>query len=285
MDKFKIEDTIFSQAFVEHLGGLKEMFNIQGEVFKPVRGDIKEIKLDRLSVDFVYEVDNEKLIHFEFQSTNKSSDIFRFELYDSHLISAYKKPIETYVIYTNSIRKVNHKLEYESIKYYFTPIYMAEFSADKVLKDIKSKFIKGVKLELKDIALLEFTPLMESKISKQEVIEIALNLSTDIDDIERKIQCQTILVALSLKFNVEINNELGRKIRMSPLGQKIFNEGLEEGKLEGIIEVIIDNLKDIDIISEDLINKIKSQSDINILKKWNKISARSNSVKEFVENM
>lgn len=108
MDKLKIEDTIFSQAFVEHLGVLKEIFNIEGTVFKPVRGDIKEIKLDRLSVDFVYEVDNEKLIHFEFQSTNKSSDIFRFELYDSHLISEYKKPIDTYVIYTNSITKVNH---------------------------------------------------------------------------------------------------------------------------------------------------------------------------------
>ena len=35
-----------------------------------------------------------------------------------------------------------------------------------------------------------------------------------------------------LIFNIEISDELGRKIRMSPLGQKIFNEGIEEGKLK-----------------------------------------------------
>ena len=35
-----------------------------------------------------------------------------------------------------------------------------------------------------------------------------------------------------LIFNIEISDELGRKIRMSPLGQKIFNEGIEEGKIE-----------------------------------------------------
>jgi hypothetical protein len=38
-----------------------------------------------------------------------------------------------------------------------------------------------------------------------------------------KTQCQTILLSLALKFNIEISDELGRKIRMSPLGQKIFN--------------------------------------------------------------
>ena len=37
---------------------------------------------------------------------------------------------------------------------------------------------------------------------------------------------------MALKFNIEISDELGRKIRMSPLGQKIFNEGIEEGKIE-----------------------------------------------------
>ena len=72
MDKLKIEDTVFSQAFVKQLNGVKDIFGIKGTKFKPLRGDIKEIQLDRLSVDFIYEVDDEKLIHFEFQSTKKN---------------------------------------------------------------------------------------------------------------------------------------------------------------------------------------------------------------------
>ena len=133
MDKLKIEDTVFSQAFVKQLSGLKDIFGIKGTNFRPLRGDIKEIQLDRLSVDFIYEVDNEKLIHFEFQSTKKNDDIYRFQLYDAHLISQYKKPIETYVIYTNDILKVNNELDYGSVKYKFNPIYMGNFSADKIL--------------------------------------------------------------------------------------------------------------------------------------------------------
>lgn len=72
------------------------------------------------------------------------------------------------------------------------------------------------------------------------------------DDEDRRIQCQTILVALALKFEVEINNELGRKIRMSPLGQKIFNEGIEEGQLEKQKE-IAKNL--MDILNDEMIAK------------------------------
>lgn len=252
MDKLKIEDTVFSQAFVKQLNGVKEIFGIKGTSFKPLRGEIKEIQLDRLSVDFIYEVDGEKLIHFEFQSTKKNDDIYRFQLYDAHLISQYKKPIETYVIYTNYILNVKNELDYGSIKYRFNPIYMSNFSADKILKDIKDKLVLGEELTLTDIAWLEFTPLMDSKISKDKVIESALELSTDIMDKEVKIQCQTILLSLALKFNVEISDELGRKIRMSPLGQKIFNEGIEEGKVEKQRE-IAKNL--LDVLNDQMIAK------------------------------
>ena len=89
---------------------------------------------------------------------------------------------------------------------------------------------------------------MDSKISKDKVIESALELSTDISDKEVKIQCQTILLSLALKFNIEISDELGRKIRMSPLGQKIFNEGQLEKQKE-----IAKNL--MDILNDEMIAK------------------------------
>ena len=105
-----------------------------------------------------------------------------------------------------------------------------------------------IALILTDIAWLEFTPLMDSKISKDKVIE----LSTDISDKDVKNQCQTILLSLALKFNIEISDELGRKIRMSPLGQKIFNEGIEEGKIEKQREIARNLL---DVLNDQMIAK------------------------------
>ena len=105
-----------------------------------------------------------------------------------------------------------------------------------------------IALILNDIAWLEFTSLMDSKISKDKVIE----LSTDISDKDVKNQCQTILLSLALKFNIEISDELGRKIRMSPLGQKIFNEGIEEGKIEKQREIARNLL---DVLNDQMIAK------------------------------
>lgn len=57
---------------------------------------------------------------------------------------------------------------------------------------------------------------------------------------------------MALKFNIEISDELGRKIRMSPLGQKIFNEGIEEGKIEKQREIAINLL---DVLNDQMIAK------------------------------
>ena len=67
-----------------------------------------------------------------------------------------------------------------------------------------------------------------------------------------KNQCQTILLSLALKFNIEISDELGMKIRMSPLGQKIFNEGIEEGKIEKQREIARNLL---DVLNDQMIAK------------------------------
>ena len=93
---------------------------------------------------------------------------------------------------------------------------------------------------------------MDSKISKDKVIESELELSTDISDKDVKNQCQTILLSLALKFNIEISDELGRKIRMSPLGQKRFNEGIEEGKIEKQREIARNLL---DVLNDQMIAK------------------------------
>lgn len=55
-----------------------------------------------------------------------------------------------------------------------------------------------------------------------------------------------------LIFNIKISDELGRKIRMSPLGQKIFNEGIEEGKIEKQREIARNLL---DVLNDQMIAK------------------------------
>ena len=243
MDKLKIEDTAFSQAFVKQVEGIKDVFGIKGSKFVSLDGNIKEIQIDRLSTDFVYEVDEDHIVHFEFQTTNKADDIYRFQLYDVYLIGRYKKPVYTYVVYTNGITKVKSELHCGFTEYRIEPIYMSDLVADDVLNDIKAKIVNGEQLTTADIVKLEFTPLMSNNMDKEEVISTAIDISTDIADKDIRLECQTILIALSAKLNVEFSNELERKMIMSPLGQKIFNEGRTKEKTE-IATNLLDVLDD-----------------------------------------
>ena len=61
-----------------------------------------------------------------------------------------------------------------------------------------------------------------------------------------------MIAMILLIFNIEISDELGRKIRMSPLGQKISNEGIEEGKIEKQREIARNLL---DVLNDQMIAK------------------------------
>ena len=100
---------------------------------------------------------------------------------------------------------------------------------------------------------------MDSKISKDKVIESALELSTDTSDKDVKNQCQTILLSLALKFNIEISDELGRKIliirrRFSARfhAMRLRNSGRRRGKIEKQREIARNLL---DVLNDQMIAK------------------------------
>ena len=66
-------------------------------------------------------------------------------------------------------------------------------------------------------------------------------------------------------------------------------EGKAEGKAEGIAEAVLEMLlelmKDLGEIPDELRNRITSEKDLETLKKWHRLAARSESLDEFLEKM
>ena len=66
------------------------------------------------------------------------------------------------------------------------------------------------------------------------------------------------------------------------------NEGLEEGRADAIAKLaktIQDFLSDLGTIPEDIVTKINSETDLNILIFWIKLASKSRSIEEFIEKM
>lgn len=66
--------------------------------------------------------------------------------------------------------------------------------------------------------------------------------------------------------------------------EKLFYERLD-GKIEGKIEDILELLGEIGVVSDDLIEKISAETDLERIKNWLKLAARVNSIEEFQEKM
>ena len=61
----------------------------------------------------------------------------------------------------------------------------------------------------------------------------------------------------------------------------LIYQGREEGEVKGRVEAVLELLEDIGEPSEMLINYIMKQTDLEVLRKWHKIAARADSIKDF----
>ncbi len=59
----------------------------------------------------------------------------------------------------------------------------------------------------------------------------------------------------------------------------------EEGKAEGLGLAIMELLSELGAVPEAVSSKIMQETDIEVLKRWHKLAAKSGSMEQFMENM
>lgn len=62
-------------------------------------------------------------------------------------------------------------------------------------------------------------------------------------------------------------------------------EGLEKGSILARREDILDNLKELGEVSDEIVKIVNGRENIEILKKWVKFSARVESIEEFLDKI
>ena len=62
-------------------------------------------------------------------------------------------------------------------------------------------------------------------------------------------------------------------------------EGIAEGKAEAVLEMLLELMSNLGEIPDELRNRITSEKDLETLKKWHRLAARSESLDEFLKKM
>ncbi|MDE7319346.1 MAG: hypothetical protein K2N46_06415 [Lachnospiraceae bacterium] len=81
------------------------------------------------------------------------------------------------------------------------------------------------------------------------------------------------------------NEELWKEVtHVSGLGECIFKDGLEEGAQKERAEAVLELLEEYGTVPDELRKKISSEVNLELLRRWHKIAAKSTSIEEFQKN-
>ena len=148
--------------------------------------------------------------------------------------------------------------------------------------------------------------LLKLGASDKEVYEAKIKLASELssyDKVKNNDQIKALVYFLGYLFLIQ-DEELekrykefkGGKIKMTvDEVRDMYNiqkgkeegerKGIEVGKIEESKKSIVDFLSDIGLVNEGVMNIIEKENNLDILRMWNKIAARSNSIEEFIEKI
>jgi predicted transposase/invertase (TIGR01784 family) len=190
----KYTSGLFRNATLEFYGvktaKIKELINVELPV----------VEVAKTSTDFIFLLEDDTYLHFEFQTAYKKDDLIRFAMYDLRLYERDKRKMQTVVIYSSDVRKAEDSLNIGSLTYAPLKVMMGEYDGNAIYASLEAKLKAGHELTDADMLNLIFLPLMRNDISKAKLAEKSIELANTIHDETKRNTCIASAFAFSLKY-------------------------------------------------------------------------------------
>ena len=125
---------------------------------------------------------------------------------------------------------------------------------------------------------------MSSKTGSKELVSLLQYMKkTTLENPEIMVQDQRILELDRIVAEVKENEEWEAvQMNLIEIGMEA---GMEAGKAVGIAEAVIESLEDYGVVPQNVQDAIFAEKDLKVLKKWNKLAAKAESIEEFLVQM
>ncbi|NLX02572.1 MAG: hypothetical protein GXY40_08610 [Syntrophomonadaceae bacterium] len=184
-------------------------------------------------VDFVFLLEDETLLHLEFQATVPEDLLRRVAFYGARIVERHNRDVNTAIIYSGRIENAPDQLQKGSLTYKATNVYLKNMDGDMEYNRMKAKNEQGEALDETDLQKLIFLPLMKSKQPETEMAIQAAELAKASKNKHTSFAIGAI-VAITDKFlPEEYKKRLLEVLRMTQIEQWLREEGREEGLKEG----------------------------------------------------
>ena len=256
----KYTSGLFKDATLEFYGiktaKIKELLNV----------DLQVIEAAEESSDFVFSLEDDTILHFEFQTGYKKSDLIRFAIYNLRLHEKYKREIKTVIIYSSDVKVTPPKLNTGTVG--FTPqvVLMHDYDGNAIYTELEAKLNAQQELTDADIINLIFLPLMRNDIPKAELAEKSIKLAHTISDRTKREACVVSAFAFAIEYLGEIEiNRILEVLKMTKL-DRFFERMITNDRIEIAKKAIKKGLS-----SEDIVDL--TELDIETIKELQEVEA------------
>lgn len=208
--KMQLEDKALKSAAMYFGQELLRYLRIDNRIVRMLPTEQIRLEAVRAAEDILFEMQDGTLTHFEFESVEVTEDdLRRFRYYDACTELRYRKGVVTYVICSGKVSRIRRVLKSGINTYRIIPLQMKQMDADQLFAKLVEKRQQGKLLQKED-----------------------------------KQRMEAVLYAFACKFLEKSDlREVKEAISVTELGEMIWNDGLEQGKLVTIISQVTRKLK------------------------------------------
>ena len=209
---------------------------IKEKVVRSSPTETVKVETRHLYEDFLYEMENGSLYHFEFESDAiTAADLRRFREYEATTSAVYAAPVITYVICSSGVRSLQDSITEGINTYRVKVIRLKDRNADRILERLAGK--SEDELNREEMIPVLLTPLMNSEHTIQNRILGSIRILKKAEAVfsDQEIRrMEAILYILAAKFlNESELKMIKEEMAMTKLGQMIWDDAVKQGREEG----------------------------------------------------
>jgi hypothetical protein len=190
-----------------------------------INTELPVVEVADSSTDFIFLLEDDSLLHYEFQTSYSIDDLIRFSIYDWRLYRRDRRKVQTVIIYSSDVRTAAETVDIGSGVFTPMSVMLYDYDGNAIYSELEAKLKSGQGLTDVDMLNLMFLPLMRNNVPKKELAKKSVELAQTIPDRTKRDACIASAVAFMSKYlnDDEISNILG-VLKMTDIVTRIISD-------------------------------------------------------------
>ena len=205
--------------------------------------NLPAIESNELRIDNLFRLEDGSLAIMDYESRFDRENFIKYLNYIARVLKRYAGQnrlsevwkIKMLVLYTADVERAEEVYDLGGLTLQVEAAYLVCQDTEEIYRRLDEKLLAGERLDEEDLMQLMILPLtVKGRQDKQVMIERSVELARRIPELDQTLRALAGILTFSDKVIDEAyKNRIKEEMRMTQIGQMIFEDGVIAGKAEG----------------------------------------------------